>query len=67
MGEKQISAIEIRLMTKSERLDLLHQLKQDRLIARGMNKRGSPPTTMRRIKGTYRRLITIMRELGEIK
>jgi len=66
MGEKQISSFDIRSMTSDERQALLRQLKHDRMVARTMNNQGMPPTTMRRIKGTYRRLVTIMKELGEL-
>lgn len=63
---RQISAWEIRQMTSDERKELLQQLKTDRMIARSMNDQGMPPTTMRKIRGTYRRLITIMKENKEI-
>lgn len=64
---RQMSAFEIRQMTAEERKELLQQLKTDRMIARSMNSQGMPPTTMRKIRGTYRRLITIMKQNGEIK
>jgi len=63
---RQMSAWEIRQMTSDERKELLQQLKTDRMIARSMNDQGMPPTTMRKIRGTYRRLITIMKENKEI-
>jgi large subunit ribosomal protein L29 len=65
-----LRAKEIRAMTPKERVDKLNELKEELMNERGQAAMGGAPKSPGRIKAirkTVARIMTIMREKGELK